>query len=317
MTLCARMLGMRNRIVFMGSPEFALPTLQRLAEHSQVVGVVTQPDRPAGRGRKLSPPPVKVLAQQLGIPFIQPNRLKEPWAYEQLEAWQPDVIVVAAFGQILRPNVLDLPPFGCINVHASLLPRWRGAAPIQAAILNSDSETGITIMKLDPGMDTGPILGQRKIRIGPGDTAGTLSIRLADLGAMLLLEVLPKYLGGEIQPIPQDDTLATYAPKLAKADGKLDFYKTARDLARQVRAFNPWPGSFTTWQGQILKIHQAHDISDLSVPPGQPTEYQDFPAIGTQNGLLVLDEVQPAGKQTMPGEVFLRGARTWLSDPLG
>jgi methionyl-tRNA formyltransferase len=155
MTLCARMLGMRNRIVFMGSPEFALPTLQRLAEHSQVVGVVTQPDRPAGRGRKLSPPPVKILAQRLGIPLIQPNRLKEPWAYEQLEAWQPDVIVVAAFGQILRPNVLDLPPFGCINVHASLLPRWRGAAPIQAAILNSDSETGITIMKLDPGMDTG------------------------------------------------------------------------------------------------------------------------------------------------------------------
>jgi methionyl-tRNA formyltransferase len=182
--------SMNVRVVFMGSPEFALPTLRLLSESYPVVGVVTQPDKPAGRGNLLTPPPVKILAEALGIEVIQPQRLREPWALEQLQIWQPDLIVVAAFGQILRPIVLDLPKFGCINVHASLLPRWRGASPIQAAILHGDRETGVTIMRMDPGMDTGPILSQHSIAIHPEDTAGSLSPRLAETGANLLIQTL-------------------------------------------------------------------------------------------------------------------------------
>ena len=204
------------RTVFMGSPEFALPSLQALTQTLPVVGVITQPDRPAGRGRVLTAPPVKLLAQSLGLPVIQPERMREPAAMEQLLAWAPDLIVVAAFGQILRPTVLDLPEYGCINVHASLLPRWRGAAPIQAAILVGDECTGVTIMRMDPGIDTGPILNQQSLPILPDDTTLSLSERLATLGAQLLMETLPAYLLGELQPQPQPDTGATYAPMLKK-----------------------------------------------------------------------------------------------------
>ncbi len=306
---------MNWRVVFMGSPEFALPTLQALADHYHLVGVVTQPDRPAGRGRALTPPPVKELAQSLGLEVIQPRRLKEAEAMEKLHAWQPDVIVVAAFGQILRQEVLDLPRYGCINVHASLLPRWRGAAPIQAAILNGDRETGVTIMRMDAGIDTGPILGQMVEEISPDDTALTLSERLARLGAELLIRVLPEYLRGERRPVAQEESLATYAPMLKKEDGKLDFANPAELLARQVRAYNPWPGAHLEWQGQRLKILQAHPVP---FPPGQRpaeagalTRCNGLPAIAAANGLLVLDEVQPAGKRPMSGEVFLNGARNW------
>ncbi len=186
---------MNKRVVFMGSPEFSLPTLRALAEYYVVVGVVTQPDKPAGRGRALTPPPVKRLAEELGLAVIQPQRLRETGAMEQLQAWQPDLIVVAAFGQILRQNVLDLPPWGCVNVHASLLPRWRGAAPIQAAILNGDVETGATIMRMDAGVDTGPLLAQRPLAISPEDTAGSLSPRLAEQGAALLIRDLARLSG--------------------------------------------------------------------------------------------------------------------------
>src|SRR5512139_2910075 len=179
---------MTTRIVFMGSPDFSLPTLRALAEQYPIAGVVTQPDRPAGRGRTLTPPPVKQLAVELGLPIIQPRRLRQPEAMEQLLAWAPDLIVVAAFGQILRPEVLELPAHGCINVHASLLPRWRGAAPIQASLLHGDRETGVTIMVMDPGIDTGPIMAQRSLRIDPDDTAGSLSNRLSQLGADLLID---------------------------------------------------------------------------------------------------------------------------------
>ena len=182
--------------VFMGSPDLALPILQALAAHYPIVGVVTQPDRPAGRGQALTPPPVKVLAEKLALPVIQPRRLREPEAMERLRSWAPELIVVAAFGQILRPEVLDLPRYGCINVHASLLPRWRGAAPIQAAILHGDADTGVTIMKMDPGVDTGPLLSQRSLPISPQDTAASLSEKLSALGAELLLETLPAYLKG-------------------------------------------------------------------------------------------------------------------------
>ncbi|RPI31750.1 MAG: methionyl-tRNA formyltransferase [Chloroflexota bacterium] len=311
---------MTTRIVSMGSPEFAIPTLRALAENYTIAGVVTQPDRPAGRGRALTPPPVKTLALQLGIDVIQPRRLREPEAMDQLTRWAPDLIVVAAFGQILRPAVLDLPPYGCINVHASLLPRWRGAAPIQAAILHSDEQTGVTIMRMDPGIDTGPILAQQPLTIDPADTAATLSERLAQLGASLLVETLPPYLSGKLAPRPQDETGSpfgppTYAPMLKKEDGQLDFSQPAEALARRVRAFNPWPGAFTPWQGQVLKIHAAHAVrAERPEPtPGSTVVYQGQPAIAATGGLLVLDVVQPAGKKPMPGKAFLAGARGWGS----
>ncbi len=301
---------MDTRIVFMGSPEFALPSLRDLAANYQVVGVVTQPDKPAGRGRVLTPPPVKALAQELGIPVMQ-KRLREPEAFAQLQDWQPDVIVVTAFGQILRQNVLDLPPFGCINVHASLLPRWRGAAPIQYALLEGDPVTGVTIMRMDRGVDTGPVLAQQALEVLPDDTSESLSGRLAEVGAKLLVETLPGYLAGEIVPRPQEEEGATYAKMLSKEDGQLNFGLPADALARKVRAFNPWPGAYTMWQRNILKIHQAHVVQDDLTIPGEAAVIERKPAIRAVGGWLVLDEVQPAGKKTMPGEVFLRGVRRW------
>lgn len=308
---------MSYRIVFMGSPEFALPSLERLAAGYDVIGVVTQPDRPAGRGRELAPPPVKQLALEHGIPVMQPERLKEPAAMGQLQDWAPDVIVVAAFGQILRQSVLELPPHGCINVHASLLPRWRGAAPVQAAILNGDPVSGVSIMCMDAGIDTGPILSQRALPILPDETGGSLAQRLGELGAGLLDEILPDYLRGLIIPQPQDETGATYAPMLKKEDGKLDFSQEASSLVRRVRAFNPWPGAFTTWGGQILKIHRTRAVYEEGGEPASTIVYFNRPAVVSGNGLLILDEVQPAGKRPMEGDVFLRGARGWGSRPVG
>jgi len=308
------MADMNTRIIFMGSPDFALPTLRLLAAHYSLVGVVTQPDKPAGRGRVLTSPPVKLLAQELGLPVIHPLRLRESEAMAQLHAWQPDLIVVAAFGKILRPAVLDLPRFGCINVHASLLPRWRGAAPIQTAILHGDAEAGITIMRMDPGVDTGLVLSQRALPILSEDTAGTLSAKLAELGAQLLIDTLPGYLSGTILPQPQGNAEPTYAPMLKKEDGQLDFARPAEELARRVRAFNPWPGAFILWDGQILKVHHAHAVGAGPGPaptPGARLVHQDLPAIAASQGLLVLDEVQPAGKKPMPGKVFLQGAKNW------
>ncbi len=251
---------MNTRIVFMGSPAFAVPALQAVASKYQVIGVVTQPDRPSGRGQKFTQPAVKRAAHELQIPVIQPQRLREPEAMEQLQAWNPDLIIVVAFGQILRQAVLDLPRSGCINVHASLLPRWRGAAPIQAAILNGDAETGITIMLMDAGVDTGPILKQRAVPISPSDTADTLGQTLSRIGADLLVEVLPLYLKGEVSLIHQDDANMTLAPILSKKDGLLDLTKPARQLANQIRAMNPWPGAYLVWREQVLKIHAAKSL---------------------------------------------------------
>jgi len=303
---------MHPRIVFMGSPEFAVPTLRSLAQHYMVVGVVTQPDRPAGRGQTLTPPPVKILAQELDLPFIQPPKLRQPEAIDRLISWAPDLIVVAAFGQILRPQVLDLPSLGCVNVHASLLPRWRGAAPINAAILHGDDQTGITIMRMDSGVDTGPIITQRAEPIHTHDTAPVLSERLALLGADLLMETLPGYLRGEIPQQTQDDALATYAPMLHKEDGALDFTKTSVELERLVRAFQPWPGAYLAWAGGLLKILRA-STADVAgnIPPGQHLIYRGIPAVQTADGLLILEEIQPAGKKPMPGKIFLQGARNW------
>jgi methionyl-tRNA formyltransferase len=302
---------MSIRVVFMGSPDFAVPTLRTLAAHYQVIGVVTQPDRPAGRGRALTPPPVKVLAQSLGMDLIQPEKLREPDAQARLKEWAPDLIVVTAFGQILRKSVLELPRFGCVNVHASLLPRWRGAAPIQAAILHGDALSGATIMLMDPGIDTGPMLAQRQAPILPNETAGKLSQRLSEMGAELLIQTLPQYLAGEIIAQAQDDTLSTYAPMIAKEEGQLDFNQPAEALERRIRAFQPWPGAFLAWQDQPLKIQHAHTSPCADIPPGQRCIIAGLPAVATPTGCLVLDELQPAGKRSMSGQEFLRGSRQW------
>ncbi|MHC1784509.1 MAG: methionyl-tRNA formyltransferase [Anaerolineaceae bacterium] len=299
------------KIVFMGSPDFARIVLESLAKAYQVVGVFTQPDRPAGRGKILTPPPVKVFAQEYGIEIIQPQRLKEPEAQAKLGEWQPDVIIVAAFGQILRQNVLDLPRFGCVNVHASLLPRWRGAAPIQAAILHGDAETGVTIMKMDAGIDTGDMLAHKRIAIEPVDTALTLGEKLAGIGSELLLNTLPDYLAGKIAPQKQDDSLATYAGMLKKEEGLLDFTQPALELERRVRAFHPWPGTFTMVRGLPLKIHACRAIQGAVSEAGARLKIDGFPAVQTAGGVLMLDMVQPAGKKPMSGDVYLRGERGW------
>lgn len=299
------------RLVFMGSPNFALPILQTLHAHFSVVGVVTQPDRPAGRGRKLTPPPVKSWTTEHNLPVIQPHRPHLPEAIEHIQRWNPDLIVVAAYGQILKPILLELPPHGCLNVHASLLPRWRGASPVQHAILHGDEQTGVTIMLMEAGMDTGPILSQKAIPIQPEETAGSLSDRLARLGADLLVQTIPPYLRGEITPQPQDETQATYAPMLKKADGELDFFQPAERLARKVRAFHPWPGTFFYWQDRRLRVLRAHAVPEVDSKPGQIEIHAGLPAIGTSQGMLVIDEIQPAGKKSMTGKAFLAGAPQW------
>lgn len=310
----ARIGAMTIRIVFMGSPTFSLPALKALSLRFSIAGVVTQPDQPSGRGQVLKFPPVKRLANELGLPIIQPQRVRHPDAMAQLRAWQPDMIVVAAFGQILRPELLELPPLGCINIHASLLPRWRGAAPIQAAILHGDATTGVTIMRMDPGVDTGDIYAQKSLLIQDGETAGTLSDRLAQLGADLLMDVLPAIASGNLLPTPQDHSQATLAPMLKKEDGLLDIGKSAATLANQVRAFNPWPGSHLFWRNQPLKVHAARAVEKLdfaAAEVGRFVIYQKLPAVITQKGLLLLELVQPAGKKVMPGQDFLRGIKNW------
>ena len=307
-----------TRIVFMGSPDFSVPSLAALlAGKYDVVAVVTQPDRPAGRGRKLAPSPVKVYAEEHGLPVLQPPALKAPEAVDALADLQPDLIVVAAFGQILRPAVLDLPAHGCINVHASLLPRWRGAAPVQAAILAGDQVTGSTIMRMDPGMDTGPILAQAGLAIQPGDTGGTLTGRLAQQGADLLVETLPRWLAGEITPQPQDERLATVCRPLRKEQGVIDWTRPAVELARAVRAFNPWPAASATWQGQQLKVLRAMALpGQAGDQPGRVVQVVGGVAAATGDGLLLLEIVQLAGRNAASIDDFVRGQRGFVGSLL-
>jgi methionyl-tRNA formyltransferase len=296
----------------MGSPDFAVPVLKALAKAYPLAGVITQPDRPAGRKLTLAPPPVKQAALALGLPVLQPEKLRLPEAMAALREWNPDLIVVAAFGQILRPEVLDLPRYGCVNVHASLLPRWRGAAPVQAAILAGDAQTGITLMKMDAGVDTGPLLSQRTLAIGPEDTAGMLLEKLAPLGAELLLDTLPDYLEGKLPPRPQESGNATYAPMLRKDDELLDFTRPAVELERRIRALNPSPGAFFDWHGAPLKVWRAGVRNAPDRVAGRRLIVEGSPAIGTADGLLVLEQVQAAGKKSLPGKEFLAGARDWV-----
>lgn len=301
-----------TRIVFMGTPDFAVPALQTLvAGGEQVVGVVTQPDRPQGRGKQLRPSPVKVVAQQAGLTLLQPESVKTEAAQRELAALKPELIVVAAFGQILRPEVLRLPPHGCLNLHASLLPRWRGAAPVAAAIRAGDRETGITLMLMDEGLDTGPMIAKRSRPIQPADTTGSLTAALAELGAALLRETLPAWLAGQIKPQAQDPALASLAPRLKKEAGVIDWSQAALDIERQVRAFDPWPGTFTLTPRGPLKILAVGLAPDLAppdhLPPGSLFQGQKQVYVVTGAGALQLVTVQPAGKKAMDALAMLNG----------
>jgi len=264
----------------------------------------------------MTPNPVKTWATAHGAEIFQPQSVNSADSLERILAWQPDLILVAAYGQILRPDLLDIPSLGCVNVHASLLPRWRGAAPIQAAIFAGDNQTGVTVMQMDPGMDTGPILAQKTIGIDPEATAGDLESDLAQLGGELISETLPDLAAGRLHSRPQNDEQATYAPRLKKEDGLLEATKPAELLARQVRAYEPWPASYFFWDGHRIVVHRAHAVlRHPSTAPGRVTESESGdPVVETSAGGLVLDEVQPAGKSIMDGKAFLNGARRILGD---
>lgn len=295
----------------MGSPDFAVPVLRGLAAEYEVNGVVTQPDRPAGRKNIVTPPPVKIAAAELGLRIFQPEKLNRPEVFEIIQGLNPDLIVVAAYGQILRNNILDLPKYGCLNVHSSLLPRWRGAAPIFAAILHGDEFSGITIMKMDAGIDTGEFLVQEKIKIKQSETQLTLGAALAELGSSLLVKTIPDYISGMIQLIHQDSSLATYSLQLKKEDGRLDFSKPAIDLERQVRACDPWPGAYFDYESSVIKVWESKVNPDVTLPPGKRGIKNRIPVIGTSEGSLEILQLQPPGKTRMTGEQFLNGARDW------
>ncbi|MCX6027468.1 MAG: methionyl-tRNA formyltransferase [Chloroflexi bacterium] len=304
------------RVVFMGSPDFAVPALRWVASAYEVVGVVTQPDRPAGRGRQLVPPPVKLAAVELGLNTLQPQRLHQPAATDAVRSWLPELIVVAAFGQILRSEILQLPSRGCVNLHASLLPRHRGAAPIPAAILAGDSETGITLMRMDEGLDTGPILAQERLAMSPGETALSLGERLAELAKQTAERHLPRYLAGELPPRPQDEALATYAPLLRKDDSRMDLAQPAEALARRVRAYHPWPGTNLLWRREPLKIIRARALrlaNGDAGPIGRVVRAGSGAAVICGDGELQLLEVQPPGKRPMAIEAFLNGSPDFLN----
>ncbi|MGB0387476.1 MAG: methionyl-tRNA formyltransferase [Ardenticatenaceae bacterium] len=314
---------MSTKVVFMGTPTFAVPSLEGLVglDGVEVVSVVTQPDRPSGRGRKLRPSAVKARALELGLPVWTPESLKNADEQQRLRDLVPDVLVVVAYGEILRRAVLDIPPYGALNVHGSLLPRHRGASPIAGALLAGETETGVTIMLMDEGMDTGPILTMERVPISQDDTRGTLFDKLSTLGADLLAETLPRWLAGEIEAQAQDHDAATYRRLIHKKHGKLKWKKAARQLANQIRAFDPWPGTFTTWRGKTLKILAATALpadSDLpTAPPGTVVQANRVVAITTGEGWLAPQKVQLAGKKAMPIKVFTNGYRDFVGSQLG
>ena len=294
------------KIVFMGTPAFALPSLERLLAAHDLLAVVTQPDRPAGRKKQLRPSPVKQLALSHGLPLFQPRRVREPQAIEALRQLKADLFIVVAYGQILPQALLDLPRQGTINVHASLLPRWRGAAPIQAAIRAGDAESGVTIMLLDAGLDTGPLLSKRSLELMPDETGASLHDKLSLLGADLLLETIPAYLSGEIAPQAQDDSLATYAPQIKKSEGEIDWNMPALEIDRLVRAFTPWPGAFSHWAGKTLKIISGRPY-DGAAKPGSVQQRDGELAIGTGAGFYLASELQLAGKKRLTARDFING----------
>jgi methionyl-tRNA formyltransferase len=305
------------RVVFMGSPAFAVPSLTRLLDDGHTLAlVVTQPDRPAGRGQALRPPPVKVAAERHGLPLLQPEKLNDPTVLSALADAQPDVIAVVAFGQFLPRAVRDLPPLGCVNVHASMLPKYRGAAPINWALIAGEAETGVTIMRVEEGMDTGAILLQRAIPIAPEDDAGSLHDRLADLGASALADALQMLARGEAVWTPQNEAEATQAPKIRDENCRLDLVGDPVPLVNRVRGLSPVPGAYLLWNGQRLKILRADRRSDAG-PPGTILCIESQALVcGTGAGALALCEVQPEGKRRMTGAEFARGQRLRVGDRL-
>ena len=295
------------RIVFAGTPAFAVPSLEALlASGHSLVAVYTQPDRPAGRGRRLQPSPVKRLALVHRIPVIQPDTLRDPRAIENFARLRPDLLVVAAYGLILPREILEIPALGAINVHASLLPRWRGAAPIQRAILAGDRETGVTIMQVVEALDAGPMLLKKATPIDPRETAGQLHDRLARLGAEALREVLPALASGRVDPEPQDESRATYAAKITKAEARLDWRRPATELERAVRAYNPWPGAHTGFDGRTLRIWQAEAVdAPAAAEPGTVIEARRTLEVACGEGRLRLLEVQLPGGRRLPARAFL------------
>jgi methionyl-tRNA formyltransferase len=310
---------MGERLIFMGTPAFAVPSLKALASQYDVAAVVTQPDRPARRGRKLTASPVKEMALALGLPILQPVSLRDEEAVSCLRGLEPQAMVVAAYGQILKPEVLAIPPAGVINVHPSLLPKYRGASPIAGALLAGEEETGVTIMLMDEGMDTGPILAQTTIQIDPRDTTGLLEERLATVGAELLVETLTTWLEGSIEARPQDDELATYTKPVTNDGASLDWSLPAIDLWRRVRAYNPRPGARTWWKGDQLKVHAARPDTRWADEgePGQVVRTSSGVGVVTGEGALLLEEVQLAGKRSMGMEDFARGQRDFVGSRLG
>ncbi len=294
------------RIAFMGTAELAVPCLEAVAKMPghEVVAVVTQPDRPKGRDLKPSPPPVKVAAERLGFPVQQPLKIREPAAIDSVRAMRPDLVIIVAYGQILPKSVLEIPRFGCVNVHTSLLPRWRGAAPIQHAILHGDRETGVTTMYIDEHMDTGDIILQRSEPIRADDTSATLHDRLAKLGAELLVETVAQVAEGKAPRAKQDEISATYAKKIAKEDGRVDWTRSAIEIERQVRAFNPWPSAYTQLGDLMLKIWKAEVVENVIGNPGEVLA--DFVVATGRGGLRIL-ELQPANSKRMAVDAFLRG----------
>jgi methionyl-tRNA formyltransferase len=304
------------KVLFYGTPEFALPTLDALLREHDVVAVVTQPDRPAHRGRRLTPPPVKVRALAAGVPVLQPPRLRDPGWAEQLAALGADVAVVVAFGQILPRPVLDAPRRGSINVHASLLPRYRGAAPIAWAIIHGETVTGVTTFQMDEGMDTGPVLLSASTPIGPDETAGELATRLAALGATVLIDTLARL--DTLTPIPQRDEEATRAPRLTKRDGVLDWARPARELVNRVRGCNPWPGATTaTPRGPLLIWRATARAATSPAPPGTLVAIDGEVVIATGDGVLVPREVQAENRRVVGWNDYLRGARLAPGTVLG
>ena len=298
------------RLVFMGTPNFAAASLEALLRsEDSVVGIVTQPDRPKGRGQILTPSPVKLLAQRQQIPLLQPLKMKDPEFLQALAGWKPDLIAVTAFGRILPPAILSLPPLGCINVHGSLLPKYRGAGPIQWAIINGETETGITTMLMDEGMDTGAMLLQEAIPITPDDTAGTLSPRLAELGGRLLVETITRLKTGTLVPRHQDSSRATLAPVLKKEDGAIDWALPATALANRVRGLSPWPGAFTTVGGDRWTIWRALAFPGLMTkPPGSVVAITNEAIhVSTGEGILAVMELQPANSRRMAVSQYLAG----------
>jgi methionyl-tRNA formyltransferase len=304
-------MGKNQKVLFMGSPDYAVPILEMLHENYPVVAVVTQPDKPVGRGKKIQSPPVKVLAEKLGLTVLQPKRIKGKSFMEELEQLAPDVIIVAAYGKILPKSILDFPKYGCVNVHASMLPKWRGASPIQYAIWKGDAESGVTIMLMDEGVDTGGILAQRSVKIVPAETTESLAQKLSHTGTELLQQTLPDYLAGKLEAVAQREEEATFTRMLDKADGELDFSQPAETLERQVRALNPWPICYFKWNGNHLRVIKAEVSQASHLEAGQRGIISKQPCVGTSSFDLKLVEVQPAGKRVMSGKAFLNGARDW------